>query len=331
MTPIVERDWLDVSNSLARFGELRAKRVDSDVGLYLAVDHDGMRHALLTLANQAEAFADEHSRGLSVRGRELELPDEPLRPFLDLACTESGDHSAFNVVVSDIAGKLGTGTPATEAVRATLSRWRRFWGVPVPVGLTAEQARGLFAELWFLHVWLIPCGVPNVHHWAGPSGARHDFQWSDRSVEVKATVSLRGHIHRVNGLEQLDPPEGGDLYLFSLRLREEDGAAHSLPGLIEEIASGLAGEPEALDAFDRCLSQVGYSPLHADRYLQTRYRVVDQRLYVVANGFPRLSVSSFRKGLPRGVERVDYEINMEVCPELCVGSSPDTPGIDLNP
>ncbi|MDI6905961.1 MAG: PD-(D/E)XK motif protein, partial [Thermoanaerobacterales bacterium] len=137
--------------------------------------------------------------------------------------------------------------------------------------------------------------------------------------------------HHINGLDQLDHPENGRLYLYSLRIREEPASSNSLVSLIQRIGGLLTNKPELLDLYEERLAQAGYSPLYAERYSQTRFRVVSERLYLVETGFPRLSTSSFSGGLPRGVERVEYEINLEICPHLCVGKSPTEPGINLEP
>src|SRR5687768_12514986 len=67
---------------------------------------------------------------------------------------------------------------------------------------------------------------------ARPFGARHDFEWQGKSIEIKTTVSTRGRIHKVNGIDQLRPPEHGELLFFSLRVREEASAANTLPKLV---------------------------------------------------------------------------------------------------
>lgn len=47
-----------------------------------------------------------------------------------------------------------------------------------------------------------------------------------------------------------------------------------------------------------------------------------ERLYRVAAGFPRLSPASFVHGVPAGIERIEYEINLDACPGLLVASTP---------
>ena len=105
-------------------------------------------------------------------------------------------------------------------------------------------------------------------------------------------------------------------------MREEATASNTLLSLIETITAALGDDGEALDGFESRLVQTGYSPLEAERYGEVRFRVINERLYEVAEGFPRLSVASFVNGLPSGVERVEYEVDLDVCPDLIVATTP---------
>lgn len=320
--------WRELESTPPAYGAMRARRLlDSD--LVLAVDHDRRHHLLLPIASEEEGFTDSRSRGLLVAPRSLEVEDDPPRPFLDLCCSDRTANEAFNLIAESLVEELAKHGGPVEAVRTTLARWRRFWANLPIEGLTPEEVRGLFGELWFLLVWLLPHGARAIEHWVGPAGARSDFQWPRLSVEVKTTISVRGHVHRINGIDQLDAPDDGALHVFSLRVREEPASTNSLTTLVAQIEDRLAEDPEHLDLFDGRLAAVGYSPAHADRYRDLRFRVVDERLYRVAEDFPRLSVASLTHGVPPGVERIEYEINLEGVAHLIVatgaaGFSPPT-------
>lgn len=326
MIKITEDIWSDLHGKKADPGMMAAKRVHPDYGLYLAVDHQGNRHALLPINDLNQGFTDRRSRGLTVSCENLMLESRPTSPYLDLQCNDKGSYASFHIVVCDVLERLMSGADPAAAVKSTLARWRRFWGTGLGSALSSEAARGLFGELWFLRVWLLPHGSAAVHKWIGPTGARHDFQWHHQAVEVKTTTAS-GHVHRINGLDQLSNPDSGRLYLFSLRVREEPAAHNNLTSIIQAISSGLVSDPEALDTFEQRLTQVGYSPFHDDIYRQWNYRIAEERLYLVTEGFPRLATTSFVNGLPAGVERVDYVINLDVCPQLCVSRSPATPAL----
>lgn len=212
---------------------------------------------------------------------------------------------------------------AGSIVELVLAKWRRFWGELPRQMLSREEQLGLFAELWFLSTWLAThIGVSRaVFPWRGPFGARHDFEWIGRSIEVKATTSVRGRIHRINGLDQLAPPENGDLMLFSLRLREEAGASNTLPGLVAACRSLMELEPDTLDRFEAALAQANYSPAYEDEYAKLKLRVIDECLFRVEQDFPRITVASFREGVPSGVERVEYEVNLGGCEHLLIATT----------
>lgn len=57
--------------------------------------------------------------------------------------------------------------------------------------------------------------------------------------------------------------------------------------------------------------------------------MVEQRLYAVAGMFPHLSPRSFSGGIPAGVESATYSVNLEMCPEQIVSTSPAAPGIPI--
>lgn len=211
-----------------------------------------------------------------------------------------------------------------DTVKRVLAKWRRFWGLLPRTVLSKEEVIGLFAELWFFLVWLIPAAGSSttVQRWRGPMGSRHDYEWPGRSVEVKATTSVRGRIHQINGLDQLSPPEHGELYLFSLQLREEAGADNTLLSLIAAILSQLNSDVDALSRFETILAQTGYSPVHDEEYAKLRLRIVAEGLYAVKNDFPRLSTEQFKNGIPAGIERVEYETNLNTFEHLIIARTP---------
>jgi hypothetical protein len=131
-------------------------------------------------------------------------------------------------------------------------------------------------------------------------GSRHDYEWPGTSVEVKASTSTRGRIHRINGLDQLSPPQNGKLYFFSLMLREETGATNTLPALIASIVTKLNADEEALSRFETTLAQTGYSPVHDEEYSKLHLRVAQEGLYAIKDDFPRLNTEQFKNGVPAG-------------------------------
>ncbi|HEX7151425.1 MAG TPA: PD-(D/E)XK motif protein [Thermoanaerobaculia bacterium] len=302
---------------------------ETAAGLLLALDKDGRAHILVPLARADPSLDDRRSRGLSVRTLELDVQGGPdRRRYIDVTAVDVPGRDALDLIARDLRDRLNDrGAEPTAAVAAVIGLWRRFWSVPADLGLTREQEIGLFAELWFLRFWLIPRVGPAeaIRRWRGPFGSRHDFEWVGRSVEVKATTSSRGLIHRVNGIDQLQGPENGSLILFSLRAREEAGAGNTLPVLVASCSEAIGTAAEVLDAFEAAIAAAGYPAATAPGRDDLRLRIVEEHLYAVRDDFPRLTWPILGREL-RGVERIDYDINLAGFEHLRIAAD----GVDVH-
>jgi len=315
MTRIAAEIWEHLAKEQIQGETLWARRAMPDVTdrLMAALDSADRRHYLVILHDGESKLQDNQSRGVGVVTRELAVPGHETGCYLDITCNDAGGHDAFDLIGGELAERLGASNETTpECVSRVLAKWRRFWGQPPTNILSREEQIGLFAELWFLNLWMVPRvgTAAAVQQWRGPFGSRHDFERAGCSVEVKATTSTRGIIHHIHGIEQLLSPDEGELLLYSLRLRNEAGATNSLPTVVAACRQQLSCDDEALSHFESALFQAGYSPAHEEEYEKLRMRVVEEGLYVVRDDFPRLTPTQFIGGLPYGVEKVDYEVNL---------------------
>lgn len=328
MSAIALETWQRLVGDYVTGDTLRARRATIHAGerLLAALDAEGRRHLLVQLSLDEADFEDRQSRGLSVTTREFSLPGQSTARYLDIICQDATGHDAFDVIGGEIAGCLAsTEQPTAGMVALVLAKWRRFWSLQPRAMLSREEQIGLFAEVWFLAMWLIPKMGPReaVARWRGPLGSRHDFEWRGRSVEVKATTSTRGRIHRINGLDQLMPPEAGDLLFYSLHLREEAGADKTLPSIVETCRKLLEADAAAADMFDHLLARAGYSPAHEADYQGIIWRVIEEALFRVKENFPRLTSLDFPKGLPLGIDHIEYEINLACAATQLIATKPE--------
>jgi len=284
---------------------------------------------LLVPVSENDECNDSQSRGLTVATRELIVVGSEPTKYIDIICHDDSGHIIFDVIGKEIAEKLEKGK-SHEIITNVISKWRHFWGQPLRELLTYEELIGLFAELWFLYHWLFPqVGyLDAVKRWRGPFSSRHDFEWKDKSVEVKATTNVQGRIHKIHGIEQLSPPENGNLLFFSLRIREEQGSNNTLPAFIASCQEKLKENLDALSIFENTLAVAGYSPLHDDEYSKFKFRIVDEKLYKVTDNFPRLTTNSFKDGLPSGIGYIEYVIDLDGFENLCLATS-SKDGIEL--
>jgi len=121
----------------------------------------------------------------------------------------------FDAIAEDIAEKLDNGIPK-EVVANVIGKWRNFWKKTSQEIMSSNEIMGLFGELWFLYKWLLPYleNFEAIKRWRGPFSSRHDFEWKGKSVEVKSTTNVQSRVHKIHGIDQLSPPENGDLFLI---------------------------------------------------------------------------------------------------------------------
>lgn len=325
MTSISQETWDRLTLPTGERLVARPALPEISTKLLCAIDSSGGRHLLISVGITDEEYYDRRSRGISVITRDLSIGRNIPEKYLDIACLDAGGHVILDMMGGEIAiGLTDESKPPAQTVKRILSKWRRFWGqIPQPI-LSREEQLGLFAEIWFLVEWLFPkFGYDSIMAWRGPWGSRHDFEWDDKSIEVKATTNTRGRIHKIHGLDQLMSPENGNLYLFSVSLREENGAIYDLPRLIETCRSYLETLDEGVAYFENALAHLGYSPIFEDVYSKLKLRVAEDVLFRVGEDFPKLTKESFSNGLPNGIERVEYEINLNTFNHLIVANKPN--------
>lgn len=291
---------------------------------YCGLDSSGSRHYLFQLEENDETYANKQIRGLEVVTRELQIRGKDLVTYLDVECLDKAAFDIFDIIGQDIINHLiDRRLSPARIIDLVISKWRRFWATSPQQLLSVEAQIGLFAELWFFSRWLFPSmGGESILAWRGPFGSRHDYEWPDKSVEVKASRSSRGKVFQISSLTQLEHPENGALYFFGLVLREEGGAISNLPELIEECRSILQSTGKELDHFDGALAQSGYSPAHATEYANLRLRVWHELFYSVQDEFPRIIPSKFSNKDLVGIEALNYSINLDAFSKFLITDSP---------
>lgn len=305
------------------FDTLQGRRVSEvDPAVYAALDARGRRWLLVEVSPTVSAFAERASSALEVAVGEFDIGSHRNGRFMALICCQAEHERTFAALSTDILTALSTVVEdPVHSVRAVIRRWRAFFSLSA-IGLSAEQALGLFGELWFMSSWLPVCRH-SVEAWTGPDSSRHDFQYPSMSVEVKVTALQGGPVHRISTLEQLEAPATGQLFLFSLHVADDALAANTLAGLVGSIRASLL--PDTLDEFDLRLARAGYNPVDASQYRRP-LRILSERIYHVTDAYPRLTRASFPGGVPPGVGGITYTLSMHACGPWLVADSPAAGG-----
>ncbi len=235
---------------------------------------------------------------------------------LVLALDNEVDRDLFEGLCRTLATALERASDSASSLAVALAHIRR-WKTFMSGGshhLSADQVRGLFAELTFL-LELIDRQLSTavaVEAWLGPERSHQDFIFGNMAVEVKSLSGTERSMVRISSEDQLESLNDAlFLRIYRLSSLSDASGAQSLNEIVTAVQTQLA-EAEAVEAFDRKLVAHGYAPL--PDYDSPRFVVSDVYNYRVGDGFPRL----MRSQLPEGIGQVAYDIRLEaIAPYAC--------------
>jgi hypothetical protein len=288
-----------------RFSQLPVTTEQGSLGV--AVDHNGHRHVLVPIHAHRKIRPGLDGPVLQLRKRPLE-DEETYQTYADLACLRTDLNDLFTALCVEVvstAGKLPENP--VKALYRVLDRWKAlFQSQGAPLG--PEQLAGLFGELLVLNR-LLQRDSSAHRLWRGPEGNRHDFSAGSVAVEVKTSTAGEGRRPRIHGLDQLDAPENGTLCLAWFRLHRTSTNESGI-GFLELVEQALRGCDDE-SALLQLLSEAGYRPIDADRYLAVRFAVGEERWYEVTPGFPGLtSQTLIAAGISLSALDVEYTIDL---------------------
>lgn len=250
------------------------------------------------------------SNVVTVHGIDVDLRcGEPGQQRFVLTLEKQVDRDLFEGLCRTLAPALERAADSSSSLSialAHLRRWKTFLSGRSQ-RLSAEEVRGLFAELSFL-LELIeqqPSSAVAVEAWLGPEKSHQDFIFGNTAVEIKSLSGTERSTVRISSEDQLESLNDA-LFLRIYRLSSLPDAtgAQSLNEMVAVVQARLA-EAEAVEAFDRKLVAQSYAPL--PDYDNPRFVVSDVHSYRVGDGFPRL----VRSQLPTGIDRVAYDVRLE--------------------
>ena len=274
-----------------------------------ALDRQGHRLFVIEVAGDHREIFERDC--VTVHGLQIDLRTSDHEGHQQLVLALESEHNAdlFAVLCNSLLLELAEASSAASAIDISLNhlrRWKAFLANRNARLLTAEEIRGLFAELWFLmELAGTPLGMDvAVFAWQGPDKIQQDFVFAGQAVEIKSLVSTDPRTVRISSENQLDSAEP-KLFLVTVLVSDnmnDEGRS------LNDIAIEALARPMSTDAqfqLESKLAHSGYLPL--DTYNKPRLKVDGAIAYEVAEGFPRL----VRSGLPVGIIRVMYQIQLE--------------------
>ena len=199
----------------------------------------------------------------------------------------------FTVLCEDLITSITTETNEQKLIKEILNRfekWKSLFNKIGLQGLTPEEQRGLFGELYFLKKYLQnKNNFQNIlNTWVGPSKEIRDFQFSNWALEVKTTIGNNHQEIHISNERQLDTSHLANLFLYHLSLEKVQESGETLPQIIDSINEILQFDIISLNKFKAKLYEVGYFDKKVDLYNTVGYYVRQENYYKVEGDFPRL-------------------------------------------
>ncbi len=272
---------------------------------FAALDSAGDLHIMVEAA--AAGPEDDSLAGVSVVHRPLVLDDRETM-LLDVTFHGTGldDVAAqFAASVLDEIWSHSDEIPSLAAIRV-LDRWRRFLEMAPRWNVGPAELAPLLAEL-LVAVDLVNVSRQGIRAWRG-NGARHDFLGGTTAIEVKSSLAHTAYKAVIHGIDQLEPPQDGRLFVEFIRLEETPGTGLTVAALVVDLeAAGV--EMATLRAI---LGGPGLAVATSDSARETSFTVKERQLLAVTGDFPRCVPSSFLPGHPSAhVEDVRYRISLD--------------------
>ncbi|NDK57690.1 PD-(D/E)XK motif protein [Pontibacter fetidus] len=234
--------------------------------------------------------------------------------LLSLCLQDHNFEDIFNTLLGDIITHVIDVSDSQLVLRQFLNRvdkWHALLEKAISNGLTSEEQRGLFGELFLLRKLLnvFPEAESPLRAWVGPEKAIRDFQYGEVAIEVKTSHGNNHQRIHISNERQLDTSTLEHLYLFHLSMETQQLAGESLNELVDSILLILQDNFKLHSHFQLKLAQAGYLPAHRELYNTKGYIIRSEAYYEVKSTFPRIEENDLR----HGVGDVRYSIIISNC------------------
>jgi hypothetical protein len=220
----------------------------------------------------------------------------------------------FTVLCEDLITSIAKETNERKLVKEILNRfekWKSLFNKIGLQGLTPEEQRGLFGELYFLRKYLLfnRNFLEVVNTWIGTERQVRDFQSGTWALEVKTTHGNNHQKVHISSERQLDITNLNDLFLSHISLEQMQNSGETLNDIIDSIIAILQNDTLALNKYKAKIYEVGYFDLQRSLYETVGYHIRQDVFYKVEHDFPRIQESEIRVG----VGDVKYSIILSQC------------------
>jgi len=247
-------------------------------------------------------------------------PDDSKYILLNLVLVDKQFEDVFDTLVADVLSAVINETDIKVILKNysnRLIKWQSLFERFKQQGLTPEEQRGLFGELFFLRKFLQIYSDFQyiVTSWTGPEKQVRDFQSGSWAVEVKTTHGNNHQKVQISSERQLDTTNLEDLLLYHISLEQQQNSGETLNDIVDSVIDILSTEIIALNKFKSKIYEVGYFDLQRNLYETVGYHIRQDEFYKVEKDFPRIEENDLRTG----VGDVKYSIILSQCAQFSIG------------
>jgi hypothetical protein len=244
-------------------------------------------------------------------------PDDPQFLLLNLILVDRQFKDVFDTFITDVLSAIINESDIKTILKNysnRLVKWQSLFERLKQPGLTAEEQRGLFGELFFMRKFLqANLDFKNIIiSWIGSERQIRDYQFGNWSAEVKTTHSNNHQKVHISSERQLDTTNIENLFLFHLSLETRQQSGETLNQIVDAVIEILSSDFAALSHFRNKLIEGGYFDHHRELYADNGYFIRQESFYKVENSFPRIE----EKDIRNGVGDVKYSIVVSQCSDF---------------
>lgn len=232
------------------------------------------------------------------------VPDEKdsTKLFLVILLSRQGYNDVFAILCEDLINGIGGVTDNDKLLKELLNRlgkWKSLFDKAALNGLSPEEQRGLFGELYFLRKWISRASDIQecIQAWLGPEKELRDFQLRNWAIEVKTSHGNNHQKVHINSERQLDTSSVSNLLLYHLSLETQPRNGEGLNQIVNSIIELLDADIIAQIQFRSKLLLGGYFFHHIPLYEDAGYRIRQETFYCIRDTFPRIEEKDIRNGI----------------------------------
>lgn len=220
-------------------------------------------------------------------------PNQRNRNILVFKLSNNQHRDIFSVLCEDLIASIASETNETKLIKTILNRFEKWKSLFTKIalgGLSLEEQRGLYGELYFLRKFLKYNNdlLFVLNAWIGPENGVKDFQMNNWALEIKTSQGNNHQKVQISSERQLDTTHLDKLFLYHLSLEQVQESGETLNQIIASICTLLEMDAISLTRFKSKLYEAGYFEQHFMLYDSIGYFIRKDTFYIVEEEFPRI-------------------------------------------